>query len=65
MFHNGILKFRIPRKYIKAIYKMIEENDERFDNVSHVVRVSILRTLREEGYVTDDGELTFEREVKS
>lgn len=56
MFHGHLLKVRIHKKFIKAIYKAIEEDDrESYSTVSHYVRCAIIEKLRQDDILDKEG----------
>ncbi len=59
IFHNGFLKLRLPRVYLRCMYKLIENHPDKYSNVSHIVRVGIITLLRKEGIVDNKGVPTF------
>ena len=49
MFFEDIIKARVPREIILRVEKIIQQDrGNKYDNISHFVRCSILKNLSEE-----------------
>lgn len=58
-YHDIIKPFRLQKRFLKAIEKVVRRNPELYGSVSHFIRVSVIKLLR------DHKVLPAEQEVKS
>jgi len=49
-FHNDTIKTRLPENIKAALNHLVNDKSEKYDNISHAIRIATIKLLRSEGY---------------